>query len=149
MPSSVSPLAAAEEVTAAGLVRTAARAQLRVLVADDSDLVRSMLARMLARHGITADEALDGLDAVAALGRADYDLLFLDLSMPNLDGHGVLRWMQSRPADAGRAPVVVVISSTALEEAEALAGFGVHRLMPKPLRRPELEQLLADLDPSH
>ncbi len=79
----------------------------RVLVVDDSAFARTTLAKLLRSSGQVdvVGTARDGLDAIARIGELDPDVVTLDLTMPELDGIGVLR------ALAGRArPRVIVVS---------------------------------------
>src|SRR5262249_24823567 len=62
----------------------------RVLVVDDSRLVRAMIGRTLTGAGYTVAEAADGKVALALLSKEDFDVVITDLKMPELDGFGVL-----------------------------------------------------------
>jgi CheY-like chemotaxis protein len=81
-------------------VRTA-----RLLLCDDSPVERMALAHMLRREGYDVDEAADGESAIQHLKYRPIDLLLLDLNMPELDGFGVLAYLQKhRPG----LPVVLL-----------------------------------------
>lgn len=58
----------------------------RVLVADDEDGLREFMRRALVSRGHEVDAVADGLQALDALGRSQYDLLIADIVMPGLDG---------------------------------------------------------------
>jgi phosphoserine phosphatase RsbU/P len=90
----------------------------RILVVDDHELNRNMLARRLRRLGHEVETAGDGHEALAALrdGNGRFDLLLLDIMMPGLDGYEVLRRMKSD--EALRDLPVIVIS--ALHETDAV-----------------------------
>lgn len=92
---------------------------MRVLIADDEPLARSVLRSFLEQDpDITRiDECGDGEQAVRKLATARYDLLFLDVQMPDVDGFGVLD--ESRPEER---PIVIFV--TAFEE-HALRAFSV------------------------
>ena len=103
----------------------------RVLVVDDSAFARTVLARLLRDAG-TIDvlgTARDGLDALERIAALDPDVVTLDLTMPELDGLGVLRALAGQ-----RRPRVIVVSSSSIETeigAEALA-LGAVDLIAKP-----------------
>ena len=103
----------------------------RVLVVDDSAFARTLLSRVLRESGkaVVLDTARNGNDALAKIDELDPDIVTLDLTMPELDGIGVLR------ALAGRArPRVLVVSISGIESelgAEALA-LGAVDLVTKP-----------------
>ena len=124
---------------------TAGGTGLRVLVADDFEPVRTLAIRMVEQLGAhLVDEAGDGVEAVAALGAASYDLLLLDLSMPRMGGLEVVRWINERDLVAGGL-TVVVISASAHDERAALLELGVSRVLPKPFRLPEIADVVADV----
>ena len=89
----------------------------RILVVDDVAENRDLLARRLQRLGITSvDQAANGIEALAALGRQTYDLMLLDIMMPEMDGFRVLDTLQ---AD-GRVNDLPVIVISALNEIDAV-----------------------------
>ena len=103
----------------------------RVLVVDDSAFARTVLSRLLRASGQldVAGTARDGHDALEKIAALDPDLVTLDLTMPNLDGIGVLRALAGRPR-----PRVVVVSISSVETelgAEALL-LGAVDLVAKP-----------------
>lgn len=102
----------------------------RVLVVDDSAFARTVLSRILTAHDIdVVGTARDGDEALAQIGALDPDVVTLDLTMPGLDGLGVLR------AIAGRTrPRVLVVSIASIDTdraVEALA-LGAVDLVTKP-----------------
>jgi two-component system, chemotaxis family, protein-glutamate methylesterase/glutaminase len=103
----------------------------RVLVVDDSAFARTVLSRILRASG-TVDvigTARDGRDALKRIAADDPDLITLDLTMPELDGLGVLRALQGRPR-----PRVLVVSISSIETdlgIEAL-GLGAIDVITKP-----------------
>jgi two-component system chemotaxis response regulator CheB len=103
----------------------------RVLVVDDSAFARTVLARLLRASGRidVVATARDGHDALERIDALDPDVVTLDLTMPELDGLGVLRRLQGR----ARPRVIVVSISTVEHEigAEALA-LGAVDLISKP-----------------
>lgn len=85
----------------------------RILVADDEADLRELVCRVLAAAGYLVDQAPGGTEALDALARTCYDLLVLDLMMPEVDGWTVLERLREVP---GAPPVVVL---TVREDAEA------------------------------
>ena len=67
-----------------------------VLIVDDDPSIRTMLGFVFEDEGFEVREAADGVEAVEALEQAAPDLMVLDLMMPRLDGHGVLRARQEQ-----------------------------------------------------
>ena len=103
----------------------------RVLVVDDSAFARTVIARLLRASGAidVVATARDGVDALERIGTLDPDIVTLDLTMPNVDGIGVLRALQGR-----RRPRVIVVSISTIDTeigAEALT-LGAIDLIAKP-----------------
>jgi CheY-like chemotaxis protein len=112
----------------------------KVLIADDDRLVRTMVRDLLAELGHAVVEASNGLEAVEACAREAPDLLILDLLMPRLSGLDALHALRSRGV---RAPVVLLSaisggSVRGLDGAEA-----VDVLLEKPVTRQSLSRALA------
>lgn len=102
----------------------------RVLIVDDEERIRLVLARILRARGIAADAVADGADAVARTVSGSYDLVILDLLMPGQDGFSALREiMRQRPDQA-----VLVLSCLSDPESKmASLGLGADDYVPKPL----------------
>jgi len=58
----------------------------RVLIVDDQEFIRKILARIVSREGYHVGEAKDGAEAIAELGRKAYDFVISDMRMPKVDG---------------------------------------------------------------
>ena len=103
----------------------------RLLVVDDNEINRDMLARRLERHGHTVETAPDGQTALDMLAASDFDLLLLDIMMPGLNGYQVLE----RVKRAERTRHIPVIMVTALEELDSTVlciKMGAEDYLPKP-----------------
>ncbi len=107
----------------------------RVLIVDDEERIRLVLARILRARGIAADAAADGADAVARTVSGSYDLVILDLLMPGQDGFSALREiMRQRPDQA-----VLVLSCLSDPESKMVSlGLGADDYVPKPFHVGEL-----------
>jgi len=119
---------------------------LRFLVVDDTEDIRDLMARMVVRLGHLADEAADGVEAVAALQEKSYDFMLLDLSMPRMGGEDVVRWLNAHP-DRGIGLQVVVITAWAGERRAVLQELGVTTVVQKPLRSQQLRDLIGEDTP--
>lgn len=80
----------------------------RLLIADDERLIRHLIRAALEAPGFAFDEAADGIEALALLDAASYDLIISDLHMPRLDGLGLLAAARQRRPDQ---PFVLVSAS--------------------------------------
>jgi two-component system copper resistance phosphate regulon response regulator CusR len=106
-----------------------------VLIADDEQRIRQVLARILRAHGIATDSAANGKDAVAMALTGCYDLVILDLLMPGQDGFTALRHIMRRRPDQA----VLVLSCLSDPESKmASLGLGADDYVPKPFHVGEM-----------
>ena len=102
-----------------------------LLVVDDNEANRDMLSRRLARLGYTVALAENGRVALERIKAEPFDLVLLDIMMPELDGYGVLRQLKS---DDGlrHIPVIVLSASDEQESAVRCIELGAEDFLPKP-----------------
>lgn len=106
----------------------------RALVVDDDQPIRFMLRRVLERENCDVDVARDGFEAIELLKQHDYDVIFLDLMLPNIDGHGVLRFLQGSNSEM-LSNVIVMTAGTRTD----ISG-SVRAVMTKPFELDELRE---------
>ncbi len=73
------------------------KGQTRVLVVDDVAINRDILCRRLINQGYDVATANDGLEALDLIGTQPFDLVLLDVMMPQMDGYEVLKLMKANP----------------------------------------------------
>jgi DNA-binding response OmpR family regulator len=106
----------------------------RVLVIDDDDDIRALVAELLRRAGLSVEEAPDGRAGLRAFHQSPPDLVVLDVSMPELDGWGTLE----RIRDLSDAPVIMLTArGSELERVRGLQA-GADDYLVKPFGRQEL-----------
>jgi len=118
----------------------------RVVVVDDSALMRNIVTRSLTRAGVeVVGSARDGDEALALCERERPDAMTLDLTMPGLDGLGVLRALRAR--SDSNVPVVVVSAFSAAHGARAVDALaeGAFDLVSKPTATESLEAFIENL----
>lgn len=118
----------------------------RVVIADDSALMRQIVSRSLSSAGVqVVGTAKDGDEALALCASEHPDAMTLDLTMPGLDGLGVLKALRSRPGL--NIPVVVVSAFSAAQGARAVDALaqGAFDLIPKPSAGDGLDRFAQDL----
>jgi CheY-like chemotaxis protein len=81
----------------------------RILVVDDDDAIRALLMTIMRRRGLAADAAADGAEALDRLARCEYNVMLLDLMMPNRSGWDVLGEIAGWPPE--RRPVIIVLTA--------------------------------------
>ena len=108
----------------------------RILTVDDSRAIRMIVAKQLQPLGFEIGEAEDGNDGLTKLQGAPYDLVVLDVTMPNLDGPGMLAKMR---AGGNRTPVLVLTSESKTAVVSTLMRLGITDYVLKPLKGDELK----------
>ena len=108
-----------------------------ILVADDDRDIRALLSHRLRRLGYQTIEASDGLQALKlAVAEPRPDLLVLDIGMPGLDGHALLRIVQAQGEEA--PPVIFLTARTAPEDRSLGLALGAADYVVKPYLFEEL-----------
>jgi CheY-like chemotaxis protein len=114
------------------------------LIVDDSRSARSVLARMLERHGLEVDTAESAEDAISYLGRHRPDVIFMDHLMPGMDGLQAVQAIKNDPRTA-TIPIMMYTSQAGdvyLSQARALGAVGV---LPKQTRIADVSKALEQL----
>jgi adenylate cyclase len=102
-----------------------------LLVADDDAANREMLARRLVRLGHTVTLAENGRQALEKLHAGPFDLLLLDIQMPEMNGYEVLERLKGDP-DLGALPVIVLSASSESDRVAHCIELGAEDYLPKP-----------------
>ncbi len=102
-----------------------------VLVVDDNAMNRDLLARRVERLGHTVGLAENGREALAQLDGAAFDLILLDVTMPEMDGYEVLERLKADPARA-HIPVIMISAVDQAEEIARCIALGADDFLPKP-----------------
>ena len=121
------------------------RHPLRILLAEDNVVNQKVALRLLEQMGYRADVAANGLEAVTAVERQPYDLVLMDVQMPEMDGLEASREIARRcPAD--RRPRIVAMTANAMQEdRERCLDAGMDDYVSKPIR---VDELVAALERS-
>ncbi|HEX8032043.1 MAG TPA: response regulator, partial [Vicinamibacterales bacterium] len=123
--------------------RLADRHPLRVLVAEDNGVNQKVALAMLRMLGYRADLAANGQEAVDAVRRVPYDVVLMDLQMPELDGVDATRQIIAEHPP-GRRPRIVALTANAFEDdREACLAAGMDDYVSKPLKTDTLEAALS------
>lgn len=125
---------------------------LRVLAADDNRTNRMILGAMLAQLGIAAHLAGDGAEALAAFDPSTFDVVILDISMPDIDGVSVMHDMRQRLIDAGAKRHMPILAFTANAMTHQVADYlaaGFDACLTKPLQAESLTRALQQVMDQH
>lgn len=108
---------------------------MNALVVDDDALNRELLRRMLVRLGWRVDEAKNGRTAILCCGEAQYDMVFIDVLMPGMDGLETARAIRELYSEAGFRPCLLSVTGSFCDAAAESVFDGV---LPKPFVMEEL-----------
>jgi len=121
----------------------AQRLPLRILLAEDNAVNQKLALRLLAQLGYRADVAGNGLEAIAALERQRYDLVLMDVQMPELDGLEAARAICQRWPRSERPRMIAVTANAMQGDREQCLEAGMDDYISKPIR---VGELVAALD---
>ncbi len=119
---------------------------LRALAVDDNNVNREVLNEALSSMGMKVDCAVNGEEALQCAAASTYDVIFMDCSMPVMDGFTATRILREREKDTGRRTTVVAI--TALSEGTGDKGWranGMDGWISKPFTIPSIAARISDL----
>jgi signal transduction histidine kinase/CheY-like chemotaxis protein len=122
---------------------------LRILLAEDNPVNQKVALRILEGMGHSVALAIDGNRALEALEAEEFDVVLMDVQMPNMDGFEATAAIRAREAGTGRHVPVIALTAHALkgDRERCLAG-GFDDYLAKPIRRPELIAALRVVEES-
>ncbi len=115
---------------------------LRILLAEDNPMNQKVALRLLERLGYRADVATNGLEALQALERQPYDVVLMDVQMPELDGLEASRRICARWPSESRPHIIAMTANALREDREACFAAGMNDYVAKPIRADALAAAL-------
>jgi signal transduction histidine kinase/DNA-binding response OmpR family regulator len=136
------------EVRVPGQARHAVETSpLRILLAEDNAVNQKVALAVLTRLGYRADVAGNGLEAIEALERQPYDVVLMDVQMPELDGLEATRQIRQRWPDDARPRIIAMTANAMTEDRDACLAAGMDDHVAKPIRPDVLAEALARAEP--
>ena len=118
---------------------------LEILLAEDNTVNQKVAIRILERLGYRADAVANGLEAVTTLEYRCYDLVFMDLQMPEMDGSEATRQIRRR-VPANRQPKIVALTANAMQgDRESCLAAGMNDYISKPVKLEEITEVIRRL----
>jgi two-component system, sensor histidine kinase len=111
---------------------------LRVLIAEDDATNRMVVVKMLQEFNAETRIATDGVQAVRAASEADYDLILMDVRMPEMDGLAATRAIRSRDGRLATLPIIALTANAFPEDVKLCREAGMTDFLAKPLRKPAM-----------
>ncbi len=120
----------------------------RILVAEDNVTNQKVALTMLSKMGYSAEAVADGREALSALELIPYDLVLMDVQMPEMDGLTATRLLREREALTGKhLPVIAMTAHASSSHREQCLEAGMDAFVTKPVRKKALEDALLSYLP--
>jgi len=110
----------------------------RVLVVDDSSLVRLYYRSALEKAGFEVEQAINGIEAMEKVLSESFDLVIVDVNMPRMDGITFLRSLRSGAADVATLPVLMISTESESQDVADARAAGANFYLVKPVAEAEL-----------
>ncbi len=130
------------EPTTTTVEKLAVRMPLRILVAEDNVVNQKVASRILQQLGYLPEVVSNGLEAIEALQRQKYDILFMDMQMPEMDGLEATRYIVSHWTNAERPRIVAMTANVMSGDRERCVEAGMDDYVSKPIRIEEIQNSL-------
>jgi CheY-like chemotaxis protein/HPt (histidine-containing phosphotransfer) domain-containing protein len=127
----------------------AQRMPLRILLCDDNAINQKVAMRLLQQMGYTPQLAANGAESLAAIDREPFDVIFMDVQMPTMDGFEATRQIRERQRDRSRFPnykssiIIVAMTANAMAgDRERCIGGGMDDYIAKPVRPEDVRTVI-------
>jgi two-component system, chemotaxis family, chemotaxis protein CheY len=120
------------------MVEIEAATKARVLVVDDSSLMRLYYKSTLEKAGFEIEPAINGIEAMERILSQRFDLVIVDVNMPRMDGFTFLRALRRGPNDVSGLPALVVSTEAEMSDIAEARASGANFYLVKPVAEVEL-----------
>ena len=119
---------------------------LRILVAEDNHVNQMVVSAVLGKAGHHIDMVSNGIEAVAAVLRCRYDLVLMDVQMPEMDGVTATRKIRDLPDEVSNIPIIAVTANAMVGDREQYLSAGMTDYISKPINPQKLASVIARLN---
>ena len=130
------------DTDAASAKQAANEPSLRILVAEDNPVNQQVAMALLKRLGHRADMAGNGLEALEAIRAVPYDVVLMDIQMPEMDGFEATRAIRALPNDSSRVPIIAMTANALKGDEQRCLEAGMDAYLAKPVNLAALKQKL-------
>lgn len=122
------------------------RSDLKILVAEDHDINRFIIERMLKEWGCQPDFAITGVEAVEAASKKVYDVILMDVEMPDMNGYRATEVIrETLPSPNNQTSIIAMTGHAMLGEKEKCLSIGMNEYISKPFKPEDLKKKIIDL----
>jgi len=114
-----------------------------ILIAEDNDINRELVTQMLVRLGHQGVTVANGREALTAARGHTFDLILMDIQMPEMDGVSAAAAIRALPGEHGGAPIVAVTANAMVGDRERYLAAGFDDYLAKPLHLDQLQEVIA------
>ena len=118
---------------------------MRVLIVDDSSLVRLYYRNALEKAGFEVEQAINGIEAMEKVLAQSFDLLIVDVNMPRMDGFSFLRTLRRGAAEVAALPTLIISTEAGEQDVKDARSAGANFYLVKPVSETNLIRHVAVL----
>ncbi len=123
----------------------ASEGRLRILVVDDSSLIRLYYRDILERGGFEVEQAINGIEAMEKVLAQNFDLAIVDVNMPKMDGFSFIRALRNGASAVAALPALVITTEASQQDREDARAAGANFYLVKPVSEADLLRYAAVL----
>ena len=123
---------------------SASDGQIHILLAEDNAINALLTRTLLEAEGHTVETVEDGALAVEAMRTGKYDLIFMDMRMPNMDGLEATRKIRAMPNVSKHLPIIALTANAFDDDRNACFDSGMNDFMTKPVSAEELSEMVSE-----
>ena len=121
---------------------TPAGRRLKILLAEDNQINAVLATALIKRAGHQVDIAVNGFEAIDAMMRGRYDLIFMDMHMPEMDGLEAARRIRALTSEAAKTPIVALTANAMAADRQKCVAAGMDDFLSKPFDPADFHAML-------
>ncbi len=129
-------------------IESIADLKLHILVAEDNPINQKVAMLMLQKLGCKVDVAANGLEALNAVQKGNYDLVFMDCQMPEMDGYTAVAHIRSLAGSQSEVPIVALTANAFKSDEDRCFAIGMNDFIAKPISVEHLIRVLSNFFPN-
>lgn len=121
--------------------------RLTILLVDDNNINRKVMTKLLRNMNLGVAEAANGYEAIELVKDRQFDIIFMDIFMPGIDGYEASKRIRELGETKTSIPIIAVTANDVESTLERALEYGMNGVLSKPLKKEELEELLNEYFP--